>query len=274
LRAIDLCVAVELSDYFNEDDNGGRAWPGLRTLGDPIGLHEVSVLRAMRRLEVGGHLRVVPGRPGRGQTNQYWMAIKPAAGQVLDAAKPAAGQVSDKNKPANQSGKPANQSKKPAGRQQNHSKNHSKNHSRDIDSPPAGDFFKKESGEENNKKNTDATTGAARFGEFWTAYPKKVGKLDAERAFAKALQRAGADELIAGARRYAGERSGQDQKFTKHPATWLNKGCWGDEPSATGPPIIDGITGEPVEAPRRRNRDEWDDEFEDYKARHQARGEQ
>jgi hypothetical protein len=111
LRAIDLCVAVELTRYFNEQDHEGRAWPSCKTLGDPIDLHEVTVLRSVRRLEVNGHLRVVWGRQGRGQTNQYWMVLKPAERQVL--------------KPANQSEiKPANQSGKPARRQENHLKNH------------------------------------------------------------------------------------------------------------------------------------------------------
>jgi hypothetical protein len=29
--------------------------------------------------------------------------------------------------------------------------------------------------------------------------------------------------------RYAAERRGEDPRFTKHPATWLRKGCWSDE---------------------------------------------
>jgi len=31
--------------------------------------------------------------------------------------------------------------------------------------------------------------------------------------------------------RYALQREGQDQKFTKHPATWLNAEGWNDEPA-------------------------------------------
>jgi hypothetical protein len=82
---------------------------------------------------------------------------------------------------------------------------------------------------------------AAAFAEFWAAYPKRVAKAAAEKAFAAAIKR-GADPaaLIEGAKRYASERTGQDQKFTKHPATWLNAECWLDEPSTgTGPPTID-----------------------------------
>ena len=42
---------------------------------------------------------------------------------------------------------------------------------------------------------------------------------------------------LAGAQRYAAERKDQDPKYTKHPATWLNGGCWEDE--APGAPVID-----------------------------------
>jgi hypothetical protein len=50
-------------------------------------------------------------------------------------------------------------------------------------------------------------------------------------AFDRALKH-GVDPaaLIEGARRYAGERAGQDPTYTKHPATWLRGGCWEDEP--------------------------------------------
>jgi hypothetical protein len=65
-----------------------------------------------------------------------------------------------------------------------------------------------------------------------------VAKQGALKAFEKAVE-GGTDPetLIQGAKRYALERRGQDPKYTKHPATWLNKGCWEDEPD--GVPVID-----------------------------------
>lgn len=80
-----------------------------------------------------------------------------------------------------------------------------------------------------------ASTGAApdlavAFAAFWAAYPKRVGKKDAERKFNKAVKDGtNPADIIAGAKRYAEFRSGQDQKYTKHPGTWLNQGCWSDE---------------------------------------------
>lgn len=75
---------------------------------------------------------------------------------------------------------------------------------------------------------------SASFEEFWKVYPRHVAKGTARRSFEKALKTASAGTIIAGARRYAAERAGQEPKFTKHPTTWLNAECWTDEPSATG----------------------------------------
>jgi hypothetical protein len=94
-------------------------------------------------------------------------------------------------------------------------------------------------------KPTAAAISAA-FESFWAVYPKRVAKLAARRALAAAVK-AGADPeaMIAGAARYAAERVGQEGRYTKHPATWINAGCWDDE-SPGGGVVLDGVTGEPV----------------------------
>jgi hypothetical protein len=71
------------------------------------------------------------------------------------------------------------------------------------------------------------------FETFWQQYPRRVGRLKAEKIYSGIIKskQASAAELLAGAGRYAAEREGQDPKFTKHPATWLNGGCWSDEPA-------------------------------------------
>jgi hypothetical protein len=79
-----------------------------------------------------------------------------------------------------------------------------------------------------------------RFDDFWKVYPRKVGKIHAEKAYAKALAGgATPDQLIAGASFYAMEKKLTEPQFVKHPATWLNGGCWQDEPDpAYTPPAI------------------------------------
>lgn len=73
------------------------------------------------------------------------------------------------------------------------------------------------------------------FDEFWRAYPLRKARQAAERAYLKARNGgARAEQILEGARRYGSERSREDPKYTKHPATWLNGGCWDDEISPAG----------------------------------------
>jgi hypothetical protein len=70
------------------------------------------------------------------------------------------------------------------------------------------------------------------FVAFWQAYPRRVAKGAAEKAYRRIIRSREATEaqLLAGAMRYAAQRDGEDPQFTKHPATWLNGKCWSDEP--------------------------------------------
>ncbi|WP_375460032.1 helix-turn-helix domain-containing protein [uncultured Enterovirga sp.] len=73
------------------------------------------------------------------------------------------------------------------------------------------------------------------FPEWYQAFPRHVGRDAARKAYGAVLRdrRATQAELLAGAIRYAAERRGQDQKYTKHPAAWLIAGRWADEPTAS-----------------------------------------
>lgn len=70
----------------------------------------------------------------------------------------------------------------------------------------------------------------AAFEEFWTAYPRKVGKGKARAAFAKVMERSDAPtmpDLLAAVQRYAA--SVTDERYLAHPTTWLNGERWTDE---------------------------------------------
>ncbi|WP_439618336.1 DUF1376 domain-containing protein [Shinella sp.] len=80
------------------------------------------------------------------------------------------------------------------------------------------------------------------FSIFWQAYPKRADRKMAEKAFTKASKRTSSETIIAGAVAYAAQRSGQDPKYTKNAATWLNNDCWTDAAGATShDPIYDGV---------------------------------
>lgn len=74
------------------------------------------------------------------------------------------------------------------------------------------------------------------FVDFWREYPKRVAKAAAERAWAKALQRAEPEDIVAGAIRYRDDSSRRPD-YTANPATWLNSDRWLDEEPETSHPL-------------------------------------
>ena len=78
-------------------------------------------------------------------------------------------------------------------------------------------------------KEEDKDTDTEAFDRFWSVYPRKAGKQDAQRSFERALKVATLDEILAGAQKYADDPNRVAQ-FTAHPSTWLNQGRWSDEP--------------------------------------------
>jgi hypothetical protein len=78
----------------------------------------------------------------------------------------------------------------------------------------------------------------ADFDRFWDAYPRKMCPEPARERFGRFVSNgiATADEMIAGARRYAEarQRDGGDQKYTRFAWRWLDDGGWQnayDEPA-------------------------------------------
>jgi hypothetical protein len=68
------------------------------------------------------------------------------------------------------------------------------------------------------------------FDSLWLAYPKKVGKGSARKAFIKAMSKPGApkiEELIAAVEQY--KTTINDPRYIAHLATWLNGERWLDE---------------------------------------------
>ena len=81
--------------------------------------------------------------------------------------------------------------------------------------------------------------GDGLFGQFWTAYPRKVAKP----AALKAWTRVNVDEPLLAILLAAIERQRQSEQWRKdsgayipHPASWLNQRRWEDEPGGTATP--------------------------------------
>lgn len=78
------------------------------------------------------------------------------------------------------------------------------------------------------------------FERFWKAYPRKVGKDAAVKAFARAAKKVSVETMLAAIERYRQTKPiGQDYC---HPTVWLNQGRWQDEEN----------TGEDEGAERRK----------------------
>lgn len=109
-----------------------------------------------------------------------------------------------------------------------------------------------------------STKSAREFERFWALYPNKVGKRDAEKAFAKARSRASFEAIMDGLGRYVAKI---DDRPWCNPTTFLNQDRWEDQPAAspsraaTGPPqddfnsILDGyINGSIFDVHSQRDR--------------------
>lgn len=73
------------------------------------------------------------------------------------------------------------------------------------------------------------------FIEFWSVYPRHVGKKAARIAYARARRSADKKTIMIGVRRYANECVGVEPRYIAHAATWLNGERWEDEPAPASP---------------------------------------
>lgn len=84
---------------------------------------------------------------------------------------------------------------------------------------------KKTNSKKTNSKNGDLEKA---WEEFWSIYPRKVGKAAAKRAFFNFGNQAAV--IVEGARRLASDPNLPAKQFVPYPATWLNREGWEDEP--------------------------------------------
>jgi hypothetical protein len=179
-------VLLAIADH--QGDIG--AWPSLKRLADMVNSSERSVQRDIQHLQEIGELIVeVQNAPTRTQykSNLYWVNL-PIAGVT-------------------------------AGVTESHS-GVTESHS----GVTAGGVLTliEPLRETNNLTNAQSDE---LFEEFWTAYPRKLDKAKAFRAFKSALKRASFEDILAGVLLYRSDPK-RDPDFTKYPATWLNSDSW------------------------------------------------
>lgn len=99
---------------------------------------------------------------------------------------------------------------------------------------------------ERDKEPSSADADGA-FDRFYLAYPRKVGKGAAVKAWTKAVKVADPEAIIAGLAAQLPAMAKTDPKFIPHAATWLNAERWADETASnpdlsTAPSALPGET--------------------------------
>lgn len=236
-----LRVAIFISKHINRVS--GDAWPSMQRLAAETSLPERTVGYAIKALCDFGHLE--KRRAGFGRSNRYSIVgDSPEGGTEHPISNSAMGCQNDEPNSAmgcqNEASNLAMDCRSFWQPVADHSGNglppnplnetSEEEPSEYISSPPPTPEPPKA------KVKAKAEVEDEGFTEFWRVYPKKVAKAGAVAAWTKARKTADPEAIIAGAMRYAAERSGQDPTYTKHPATWLSKGCWEDEAAPPRPP--------------------------------------
>lgn len=234
LTPLAFLLAYVLADLVNERD--GYAWPGIAHLAAECHVTEKGVKRVIRSLVERGHLSVEFGI-GRGRTNRYRWIIKLEAARCVTSASHARddrgvltssrrdtpqGSMSDQK---GATGIPSFDAEKG---NYGSEKGELAFQKRGTPVPPT--LFNESIYDPPEVSSTRqrAQISPIGFDDFWRIYPKKVDRGETIQAFSRAIENAPFEDIVRGAMRYADERTGQDPRFTKHPATWLSKACWTD----------------------------------------------
>lgn len=213
-NAMAKAVLVSLADYA---DQSGIAWPAIPRLAQEVQASDRTVQRALRSLEeVGLIFTEKRDRQDGGQTsNGYRLAMPPGdnltPAPVTSCHPPGDTHVTPPVTPV---------------------------------SPPYEPPLELKASDE------ASTRAGSDFDQFWAAYPAKVGKKAALRAWQKAKDRPPLPEVLLALDRY--RRTKPADRDWCHPSTWLNEGRWedgeiaptGGNPNAVPPAaVFDGPPG-------------------------------
>lgn len=80
-----------------------------------------------------------------------------------------------------------------------------------------------------NQKDISHSADDPDFTAFWSAYPRKVAKPAALKAWRSAKSRPPLADLLAALDRHKGSEQWQAARFVPHPATWINGQRWDDQ---------------------------------------------
>ncbi|MEE4419592.1 hypothetical protein [Streptomyces bugieae] len=243
ITGLQRAVALEITDDANDDTR--ESWAALEDIARWTGAKDTNVVRnALKRLAAAGWEYRVP--IGKGKDGRVLYAVPgirmtfkvpdfeevapatpkgepplPQGGATATSETPEGVALASSGvAPAPSEGAPATPFSSPP-----------HDPSRNKDSSPAHAASASKAASSSAKDSQQKEHHLEAFGAFWLTYPKKKAREEAKKAWIAAIERGAQPEhIIQAAQGYARERAGEDPKFTKYPATWLNKGCYDDEP--------------------------------------------
>jgi len=221
-RGSALTVHLALADVAN-DVHQYELWTLTRTIAAKARVSPGTARRVLLQMVDDGYLELLDDRSDRNQASRYRF-LMPAEGRAPRATPDPEGRVRRATGRASDATQVAHHARQVA------------HHARPRE--------QKELNEElNPEPNTLALIAetpvdpVAEFARFWSAYPRRVSKGHAEKAWRSAVKVAHPDEIIAAAERYAAHVAATrtEQRFVPHPATWINGQRWLDDlPEPTG----------------------------------------
>lgn len=215
-------VMLALADCYNDDS--GMCCPSARYLAAKVGLaDERSVRRHIDSLAEQGWLtKERRARRGDGTLGVWQFS--------LDAVR-----LHRASTPAGEQGRTNHRASTPAG-------NRAWTPAQEPEGEPEGE---PEVEPEPTRANDNDVVSAEidPFVEFWSRYPRKVGKTGrggASGAYARALRSASPDQIAAGLDAWLAYWEARNEPgFIPHASTWLNQSRWEDKP----PPLPSSLRG-------------------------------
>jgi Helix-turn-helix domain len=223
-----LIVALTLADFAN---NRGVAWPALSKIAEKSRLSVRSVCTVLGELERLGEIRRERSTGGATKRTMYFLALTT---NDVQANYEAYSQLTMKHVHGSTMKHVHTNCEAgftPTVKRASHALNRHKPSLKKTGDKSPEPFL--------NRRRTEPEQGED-FDRFYNAYPRKVGKADALKAWKKLNPNPKlVAEIVAGVKRYADTVQDSEAKYIKHPGPWLNSRRWEDEPTATGEPTRD-----------------------------------
>lgn len=189
------------------DKESHQCWPSLARLERDTGMSHASIARKLKLLEQLGYIR----RTQRSQRSTLYTLLP---------------------------GKKQDQSRNDGGSQaettQSHTETHPSLHERHE--PKEGTQREPTSTLSNTSEPSEREFEAyanERFEEFYSIYPKHIGRGSARLAMKRAMKKATAEEIVAGAKRFASGCVGIDVTYIPSPERWLDGERWEDDDTSS-----------------------------------------